>query len=221
MRKKYWFLILIIFFLTLGLFFLFLKPANHHQNNNLNNNLTPMTNELANKKILMVVAFKNFRDEEYFIPNETFEKNGYQVITSSDQKGEAVGSAGGTTEVDLLVQEVNPIDYAAVVFCGGPGMVNNLDNKNFQNLALEFQKQDKLVSAICIAPALLAKAGLLVNKKATVWSSSLDKSAIKILKDNGAIYEDKSVVIDGKIITANGPEAAKEFGEKIMEVLQK
>jgi protease I len=39
------------------------------------------------------------------------------------------------------------------------------------------------------------------------------------LEDNGAIYEDKPVVIDGKIVTGNGPDAAQEFGETIKELL--
>jgi len=39
------------------------------------------------------------------------------------------------------------------------------------------------------------------------------------LEDNGAIYEDKPVVIDGKIVTGSGPAAAKEFGETIKGLL--
>jgi len=65
----------------------------------------------------------------------------------------------------------------------------------------------------------LAKAGTLEGKKAAVWSSPLDKSAVKILKENGADYQKDSLVVDGKIITANGPGAAKEFGQKIVEGL--
>jgi protease I len=65
----------------------------------------------------------------------------------------------------------------------------------------------------------LAKAGVLKGKKATVWSSSLDRGPVKILKENGVIYEDKDVVQDGKIITANGPGAAEEFGQKLAEAL--
>ncbi|PIP23942.1 MAG: hypothetical protein COX90_02420 [Candidatus Nealsonbacteria bacterium CG_4_10_14_0_2_um_filter_38_17] len=72
---------------------------------------------------------------------------------------------------------------------------------------------------ICIAPAILAKAGVLQGKNATVWSSAMDKSAVKILKDNEAVFEDKPVVAHGKIITASGPAAAEEFGQVIVKVL--
>lgn len=73
------------------------------------------------------------------------------------------------------------------------------------------------MGAICIAPAILAKAGVLKGKKATVWSSLMDKSAVKILEKSGADYLPDSVVADGKVITATGPLAAKEFAEKIIQ----
>ena len=81
-------------------------------------------------------------------------------------------------------------------------------------------EKQKILAAICIAPAILAKAGVLEGKNATVWSSVLDKGPIKILEENGANYVEKDVVVDGNIITANGPQAASEFGRKIVEILK-
>ena len=81
-------------------------------------------------------------------------------------------------------------------------------------------KQNKVLAAICISPIILTKAGVLKGKKATVWSSPLDKSWIKVLQESGqAIYQEEDVVVDGKIITANGPAAAGRFGQAIVEVL--
>jgi len=172
------------------------------------------------KKILMVVAFKDFKDEEYFVTKEVLEKAGFLIETTSSQKGMALGTEGGEAVTTLLSSEVNPQNYEAIVFVGGSGMGKELDNQEFQKLAKEFVKNDKIVAAICVAPGLLAKAGVLNNLKATVWSSALDKSLIKILKDYGALYEDLAVVQDGKIITANGPDAAQEFGEAIASQLK-
>ena len=172
-----------------------------------------------NKKILMVVAFKDFRDEEYFVPKEILEKNGFTVETTSSQIGLAVGVEGGEVEITKTAKEIETKDYEGVIFIGGPGMTKELDNLDFQKLAQDFYQENKLVSAICIAPALLAKAKILENKRATIWSSPLDKSAIKILKENNAIYVDQPVVLDGKIITANGPLAAQEFGQAIVNFL--
>jgi protease I len=180
----------------------------------------PFPYKTMEKKILMVVAFKDFKDEEYFVTKEVLEKAGYLIETTSSQKGIALGTEGGEAIVTVLPKEINPQNYKAIVFVGGSGMEKELDNQEFQKLAQEFVKTDKIAAAICIAPALLAKAGVLTNKTATVWSSPLDKSAVQILKNNGAIYEDQSVVQDGKIITANGPDAAQEFGKAIVSLLK-
>lgn len=184
---------------------------------NVNDKLTDIIME---KKILMVVAFKDFRDEEYFIPKEVLEKAGFSIDTTSTQKGVATGIEGGQAVVHVGLDEINLENYKAVIFVGGSGMAKELDNLDFHKLAKDFYQADKVITAICIAPALLAKAGILENKKATVWSSALDKSFIKILEENGTIYEDSSVVVDGKIITANGPDAAEEFGEAIKKLFK-
>lgn len=173
------------------------------------------------KKIAMIIAFKNFRDEEYFVPKEILEKAGAKINTASNKMGTAVGSDGGEVDIDLLVSEINPADFDAVIFVGGPGCLESLDNEDSYKLAEKTISQNKILASICISPTILAKAGVLKGKQATVWSNPLDKSPIKTLKENKAVYQDKSVVIDGKIITANGPAAAREFGEKIIKGLTK
>ena len=174
---------------------------------------------LANKKAAMIIAFKDFRDEEYFVPKEILEKAGAEVKTASNKIGTAIGADGGEVKVDLLVSEINPTDFYAIIFIGGPGCLKNLDDESSYRVAQETVSQNKVLASICISPVILAKAGVLEGEKATVWSSVMDRSPIKILQNNGAIYEDKRVVVEGKIITGNGPGAAKEFGETIVEVL--
>lgn len=174
---------------------------------------------LENKKIVMIVAFRDFRDAEYFVPKEILEGAGAEVKTASNKKGTAIGADGGDVNIDLLVSEINPADFDAVVFVGGPGCLGALDNEDSYKMARETISQNKVLAAICISPTILAKAGVLEGKKATVWHSAMDKEPIEILKENGAIFEDKPVVVDGKIITANGPGAARGFGQTIVETL--
>ena len=174
---------------------------------------------LENKKIAMIVAFKDFRDEEYFVPKEILENAGAEIKTASNKMGRAIGADGGDVEIDLLVGNLNPAEFDAIVFTGGPGCLENLDNENSYRVVRETVSQNKVLASICISPTILAKAGILEGKKATVWSSPMDREPVRILKENGAIYQDKPVVVDGKIITGNGPGAAREFGETIVEVL--
>lgn len=170
-------------------------------------------------KAAIVIAFGDFRDEEYFVPKEVLENAGIELKTASNQKGIALGAEGGEVKVDLSVSEINPADFDAVVFIGGSGCLKALDNEVSYEVARKTINQGKVLAAICISPVILAKAGTLEDKKATVWTSPMDKSAVKILEDCRAIYQLEPVVVDGKIITANGPASAKEFAEKIIKAL--
>lgn len=174
---------------------------------------------LKDKKILMIIAFKDFRDEEYFIPKQVFDNEGIDVTTASSQLGTAIGSKGGYTNVDLVVEDTKVDDYDAIVFVGGKGAHQHIGDDKFHKLAQQAVIQGKILGAICIAPAILAKAGVLKQKQATVWSDIADKSAVKILEENGAAYSDKPLVQDKKIITSNSPAAAQQFGRKIVQIL--
>lgn len=169
------------------------------------------------KKIAMIIAFKEFKDEEYFIPRFIFKQNGCIVATVSSYRGMAIGVGGGETMVGLDFDNFNPLEFDALVFVGGSGAARFLDDEDIYRILEE--AKDMVIGAICIAPAILAKNGILKGKRATVWSNNMDKGLIGILEENGAIYENSSVVVDEKIITANGPMAAKEFAEKVLEVL--
>jgi len=170
-------------------------------------------------KVVIIIAHRDFRDEEYFVPKEILEKAGIKVITASNQKGAATGADGGEAEANLSTYEINRFDFDAVVFIGGPGCLANLDNETSYKVARDAVSQKKILASICISPVILAKAGALKGKKATVWFSPADKEPVRILEENGAIFEGKPVVVDGRIITGNGPGAAKEFGEAIIKVL--
>lgn len=172
------------------------------------------------RRAAMIIAFRDFRDEEYFLPKEILETAGIEVKTVSTQEGEAIGIEGGEAKVDILFEKFNPSDFDATIFVGGPGCLKYLDNENSYKIVQETLEQGKLLAAICISPVILANAGVLSGKKATVFSAPLDKKRIRILKDKGALYQEENVVVDGRIITADGPQSAKEFGEAIVRLLK-
>ena len=175
--------------------------------------------ELTGKKIAMIIAFKDFRDEEYFIPKNIFEAAGAKVTTVSTSNGTAIGADGGDAAVDIAAGDLLAEDFDAVVFIGGPGAQKLIDDSEMHRIAKDTIVNDKILGAICVAPAILARAGVLDGKKATAWSSVMDKSAVKILKEGNAIYVQNAVVIDGNIITADGPDAAEDFADAIVKVL--
>jgi len=167
-------------------------------------------------KVLMIVAPKNFRDEELFDTKKELENAGFEVVISSEGVKESTGMLGGKTKIDFELKEINSREYVAVVFVGGSGAKYYFNNKTALALAKKFFEENKIVSAICIAPLILANAGLLEGKEATIWPGSKEELASK-----GVVYVDEPVVVSGNIITANGPSAARKFGKTIAEELKK
>jgi len=217
--KRNWIFIGIIVIVLIADILIYLNVIAKKERPPLQEKIT-MPKTLEDKKIAIIVAFKDFRDEEYFVPKEILEGAGAEVKTASNKMGTAIGADGGEVEIDLLVSDLNPAEFDTIVFIGGPGCLENLDNENSYRVAKETVSKSKVIAAICVSPIILARAGVLEDKKATVWSSVLDRGPVVILKENGAIYQDDLVVVDGKIITGNGPGAAKEFGEAIVEALK-
>lgn len=169
-----------------------------------------------NKKVLLVIAPRDFKDVEYSSTRKKLEESGIQVEVASIQTGTAVGADGMEVEVEKQVSEVDPNDYSGVAFIGGPGMAQIVGDDSLQNTARRFYESQKITGAICIAPVILAKAGLLEDKRATVFSDGREE-----LEKGGADLRDRSTVVDGRLVTGRGPEAAKEFGAVLAEELKK
>ncbi|ACX72635.1 intracellular protease, PfpI family [Methanocaldococcus vulcanius M7] len=173
---------------------------------------------MSNKKVLMVIAPKDFRDEELFEPMAVFEANGLKVDVVSTKKGTCIGMLGNKITVNKTINEVNPNEYVAIVIPGGIGSKEYLwNNTELLSLVKKFYEDHKVVAAICLSPVVLARAGILKGKKATVFP---DPEAIEELKKYGAIYEDKGVVVDGNIITAQSPNYARVFGLEVLKVIE-
>jgi protease I len=174
----------------------------------------PEPGGLGGKKVVMIIARKDFRDEELFRPKEILEKAGAKVAVASSSLEPARGMLGGTAKPDLLVKDIRVSEYDAVVFVGGVGAREYWEDEKAQEIARGAAEERKVVAAICLGPVTLANAGVLEGKKATVWESEAGR-----LKAKGAIYTGRKVETDGRIITANGPQSAEEFGRALVKAL--
>ena len=170
--------------------------------------------KLNGKKVLMVIASNNFRDEEYAEPRKVLEEAGARVTVACSTLHRAKGKLGLEVKPDVLMSDVKEADYDGIVFVGGGGSQEYFNSPVAHKLARAFFSQGKLTSAICIAPAILANAGLLNEKKATAFPSSKE-----IILAKGGVFTGGNVESDGTIVTGSGPEAATKFGEKLVEVL--
>ena len=170
------------------------------------------------KKALLVVAQTDFQPVEYGDTRAELENAGVSVDVASFEVGEAVGADGSKINVDVAIKDANTNDYDAVVLIGGPGASKQLvGNQDVISLVQSADNNEKIVAAICISPVVLAQARLLKDRKATVWNG--DGKQEEILSAAGADYVEQDVVVDSRIVTANGPGAAKEFGQTIAKML--
>jgi protease I len=114
----------------------------------------------------------------------------------------------------LLLADVKATNCDAVVFVGGRGAKEYWDNRTAHMIARQAFESGSVVGAICIVPVIFANAGLLDGRKATVWASEAGR-----LRAQGAEYTGREAEADGRIITANGPEAAEKFGIAVASAL--
>jgi len=165
-------------------------------------------------KVLMIIAPRNFRDEELFYTKEELESAGNSVILASTTIDTATGMLGGRAEPDMTINDVNIDDYDAVVFVGGTGSSIYFNNTKAHEIARTANEKGKVIGAICIAPSTLANAGMLSGKKVTSYPSEESN-----LRSKGADFTGNPVEKDGNIITADGPSSARKFGRMIAESL--
>jgi protease I len=174
-----------------------------------------MANTLNGKKVLMIIAANGFQDDEFGQPYNLLTKLGATVKIACSQKDTAQGVFGKQVVPDCLLSACKADDFDAVVFVGGPGSSEYFNNKDAHTLAREAAAKGKILGAICIAPVTLANAGVLKGKKATVYPSEENQ-----LVKQGAQLVNQNVVVDGKIVTAPGPQAARDFAEALVKLLQ-
>lgn len=164
--------------------------------------------------VVFVIAPRTFRDEEYAEPKQVLERRGAHVTTASLTPGECIGKLGMKALASISVAEAAARDWDAVIFVGGAGASVFFDDPDAHKLAARSASGPGVLAAICIAPSVLGHAGLLHGVHVTAFPSQKAD-----LESQGAIWHDGPVAVDGRIVTANGPEAATEFGETIGDLL--
>lgn len=194
---------------------------------------------LNNMVVLLIIANQGYQQIEYGYTRKALEEAGIKVEVASNLKQDAHANpktqlsqnqtrACGcnkalaqyeTAHVNYSLDEVDPNKYDGIFIIGGSGTLESLDNAKTYKIIQAIANTGKAFGAICIAPRILAKAGVLNGKKATGWDA--DNKLSDFFKEHNVIYEKQPIVIDGSLITANGPLAAPAFGKVIVSILQK
>ena len=170
-------------------------------------------------KLLVVIAPERFRDEELSEPLSAFQKAGIAYDIASTRAGTCTGMLGGRCDAALDIARAGVEGYDGIVIIGGAGSPEFLwGHSRLRSLVAGFAEAGKLVSGICLSPVVLARAGVLRGKRATVFRTA---DSVAEMRKGGADLRDEPVVVDGQFITANGPAAARRFGGEIVSALTK
>lgn len=172
---------------------------------------------LAGKKILFVLAGRDFQETEYLVPRLNLEAWGAEVDVAGPGPGpdECVGGGGLRVKPDVTHQSADAAKYDAVVFVGGGGARSLSRCEYCRGLARKAYESKKVVAAICVAPAILAAEKLLYRKSAVAWHTELSE-----LRKQGARIVPRGVVRDDLIVTAAGPRDAEPFADAVRAALQ-
>jgi protease I len=143
---------------------------------------------------------------------------GIETRVASSQLGECTGMAGRKVLPDLKFDQVRIEEYDSIVIIGGSGSFELRKSESLLNLISQVNKVSKLIGAICLAPTVLSKAGVLEGKEATVWKGTVEgRNTIDIIQEEGAKFVDLPIVTYENVITAQGPEYSVDFARKLVE----
>ena len=174
-----------------------------------------MQNSFTKNSILIFIAANNFSEEEYLIIKQVFLKASRKIFITSDSNTICNCDNGMKVKGDIDFYNVNEKNFSAIVLIGGNGSKQYWDNETLWRIVKNFNASGKVVAAICSAPIILARAGLLSKIPATCWNE--DKNELIKL---GINYNDRSVISDKGIITSDGPRSAEQFAETILNLIK-
>lgn len=180
--------------------------------------ITPgeLQHPLLGTKVVFIIAQNDFRDEEYLVPKKIFGELGAEIAVASEDTTIAKGMLGLSVKPDKRLKDVSLKDYDVIILVGGSGSMVFWDDKELHINLVEAADSGRIMGAICLAPGVLARAGVLKEKKATVYASP---GAKNLLKEENVIYTGNDVERDGNIITANGPAASRSFADTLVAAI--
>lgn len=160
-------------------------------------------------KIMLPLA-EGFEEIEALTVLDILKRAGIEVETVGVVGSSITGDHGLRVTTNKRLSEINADDYDGIVLPGGSGYSVLLRTSQLMKILQKLNSRNKLIAAICAAPSVLAKAGVLEGRKATIYPG---------MEREIPYPRDERVVVDGNIVTSQGPGTAMEFALKIVELL--
>ena len=164
-----------------------------------------------------ILAENMYQEMELWVPYYRLKEEGAEVHVVGAGGAKSYTSKNGyPVNVDVQAEQVNAVEYDAVIIPGGfaPDMMRR--SPAMVKLVREAHEHGKLVAAICHAGWMPVSAGILKGKRATSFFSIKDD-----LVNAGAKWVDEEVVVDGNLITSRKPDDLPAFCREIVKALGK
>jgi 4-methyl-5(b-hydroxyethyl)-thiazole monophosphate biosynthesis len=166
-------------------------------------------------KQTLVFLATGFEEIETVTIIDIFRRAGLKVTIASLIPSVIEGAHGLKIVADTTIDNIQVEDFDAFIVPGGnPGYINLRKDSRVIEIIKKAFNLNKLVGAICAAPAVLSDSGILEGKNSTIYpgmENELDKG--------GALSKQEKVVIDNNIVTSRGPATAIPFALKLVEIM--
>lgn len=162
----------------------------------------------------MIIIAEGFEEIEAVAVIDLFRRAGIEIEVTGFNSATVKGGHGVVLKTDSVFDPASAGKFDLLVLPGGLKAVNVLaESEAILETVRVFDRDNKPICAICAAPVILDRAGILENRKYTAHPSV--KNSI-----NGGFYQKSRIFIDGNIVTSQGPGTAFEFALSIIEKIK-
>lgn len=168
---------------------------------------------LKGKKVMILIEAE-YEDLEVHYPRLRLIEEGAQVVSAGTGADSYTGKRGYPIKVDGKIADYDPKDFDAVIIPGGWAPDRLRTHDNVVQFVRRADQAGKIVAAICHAGSLLVSADIVRGKTLTSYVAVRDD-----LKAAGAEWVDRSVVVDGRLITSRFPADLPDFCREIIKAL--
>jgi len=159
---------------------------------------------------LLVILDDGFEEIEAFTVVDVLRRANIEVNLCGVKSTIVAGSHNVKIIADSKLDGINLNFFDAIFIPGGRACKSLMSNSLVLNIIKDFYSKKKLITAICAAPLVLSSAGILKDKKATVYPGH---------EKDIPNYEDMDVVVDDRIITSRAPGTAMKFALRLVEYM--
>ena len=161
---------------------------------------------------ILILSADGFEDLEMLVPYYRFREEGFDVDIASRKREKIKGKHDYEIAANKTFEETNAEEYDMLFLPGGKAATRVRKEDAALQLARHFIEKGKPVAAICHGPQILISAGVVSGKRMTCWPE-----VSRELKEAGAVYEDKEVVVDGNLITSRKADDLPFFMREVMK----